>query len=122
MSHQPCAAYALRPRPVKKRSYRAAEKTKAQPKPKKHVHFGDATVVGYSAETKDKTKERAATARPAASSRQPSYNGRPAASRQSSATTGRPAASTRQSTYSGRPATRYWYESQDGRAAVTVGK
>ncbi|KAK0252433.1 hypothetical protein LTR91_007838 [Friedmanniomyces endolithicus] len=90
----------LRPRPVPKRSYRAADKSKTKPPTtSKHVHFGGATVMGYSAETKDKAKDSPALSGPTTSSR-------PGTTRQSTAYSGRPTgASTRQASYStgGRP-------------------
>ncbi|KAK0262885.1 hypothetical protein B0A54_08996 [Friedmanniomyces endolithicus] len=98
---QPHQTARPRPRPAAKRSYRAAadkSKTKA-PTTSKHVHFGTATVMGYSAETKDKAKDSLALSAPATSSR-------PGTTRQSTAYSGRPGgASTRQASYSagGRP-------------------
>lgn len=126
---------AARPRPEKKRSYRLAEKAKtkaAAEAASKHVHFGGVTVVGYSAETKEKTKDGAAatTTRPTTrptTSRQSSYAGRPTAGRQASTYSGRPV-STRQPSYAtGRSSSgkRYMYKSQNGRDErfeVVVGK
>ncbi|KAK5675170.1 hypothetical protein LTS10_012244 [Elasticomyces elasticus] len=99
-----------RPRPEKKRSYRLAEKAKAKAATK-HVHFGGATVVGYSAETKEKAKEPTTT-RPT-TSRQSSYSGRPTTTRQASYS--RRPTSSRQSSYSGQAPKRHTYKSQSGR-------
>ncbi|KAK1821185.1 hypothetical protein LTR12_004410 [Friedmanniomyces endolithicus] len=97
---QPHQTARPRPRPVTKRSYRAADKSNTKaPTTSKHVHFGTATVMGYSAETKDKAKDSLALSAPATSSR-------PGTTRQSTAFSGRPGgASTRQASYSagGRP-------------------